>query len=102
MNFLSLSSIPRFFSHARPPLIVSLTDLSLSHTVLDFEVVPPLRSVIVLDDIALPELEYDEPWEHVYASDASSSSEDSEGPTATRMDTNKPVSLTYAKIAALN
>ncbi|KAG6884035.1 hypothetical protein C0993_001949 [Termitomyces sp. T159_Od127] len=53
----------------------------------DFEVVPPLRSVIVLDDIATPELDFDEPWEHVYASDA---------------DNNHRPELSYAKIVALH
>ncbi|KAG6822933.1 hypothetical protein H0H87_002287 [Tephrocybe sp. NHM501043] len=52
----------------------------------DFEVVPALRSVIVLDDFTLPELDPDEAWEHVYASDADDT-------------TSAP---SYAKIAALN
>ncbi|KAG6886471.1 hypothetical protein C0992_003794, partial [Termitomyces sp. T32_za158] len=55
----------------------------------DFEVVPPLRSVIVLDDITTPEFDFDEPWEHVYASDADTN------------DNYRP-ELSYAKIAALN
>lgn len=32
----------------------------------DFEVIPHLRSVIVLDDIATHDLTIDEPWEHIY------------------------------------
>ncbi|KAG5634633.1 hypothetical protein H0H81_001323 [Sphagnurus paluster] len=50
----------------------------------DFEVVPPIRSVIVLDDAIMPDLDFDEPWEHVGLDDA-----DEPAPS-------------YAKIAALN
>jgi hypothetical protein len=32
----------------------------------DFEVVPHVRSVIVLDDIVAHEITIDEPWEHIY------------------------------------
>ena len=58
----------------------------------DFEVVPHVRAVIVLDDNAdVHDMDVDEPWEHVTLDndddDASSSSDDGE-----------PVS--YAKIAA--
>ncbi|KAG6811272.1 hypothetical protein H0H92_008266 [Tricholoma furcatifolium] len=54
----------------------------------DFELVPAVRSVIVLDDASVvPEPDFEEPWEHVYASDA----EEGRSPE-----------LTYAKIAALN
>ncbi|KAG6853543.1 hypothetical protein C0991_003401 [Blastosporella zonata] len=56
----------------------------------DFELVPALRSVIVLDDFSVPELDPDEPWEHIYASDA-----DDTLPLRTP-------ELSYAKIAALN
>ncbi|KAH9947076.1 hypothetical protein B0H21DRAFT_740245 [Amylocystis lapponica] len=35
----------------------------------DFEVIPSVRSVIVLDEHAAAELEIDEPWEHVTADD---------------------------------
>lgn len=31
----------------------------------DFEVVPHVRSVIVLDDVISHDLDIDEPWEHV-------------------------------------
>lgn len=31
----------------------------------DFEVVPHVRPVIVLEDNVIPELDIDEPWEHV-------------------------------------
>ncbi|KAF5385018.1 hypothetical protein D9615_001022 [Tricholomella constricta] len=51
-----------------------------------FEVVPPIRSVIVLDDTIAPDLDFDEPWEHVSTDDA---------------DEREP-EPSYAKIAALN
>lgn len=35
----------------------------------DFEVVPHVRSVIVLDDAATRDIEVDEPWEHIYGED---------------------------------
>jgi len=35
----------------------------------DFEVIPHVRSVIVLDDITTHDLMVDEPWEHIYGSD---------------------------------
>ncbi|KAH0591381.1 hypothetical protein J132_11032 [Termitomyces sp. J132] len=57
----------------------------------DFEVVPPIRSVIVLDDITTPELDVDEPWEHVYASDADDNDTQ-----------NHHTELSYAKIVALS
>jgi hypothetical protein len=51
----------------------------------DFEVVPPIRSVIVLEDNATPDLDADEPWEHVSMADE------------------RPIhSLSYAKVASLN
>lgn len=50
----------------------------------DFEVIPHVRSVIVLDDNAPDELDADEPWEHIYGTD----SEDNRG-------------LSYAQVAAL-
>ena len=51
----------------------------------DFEVVPHIRPVIVLDDDATPDLNLDEPWEHVFVVD------------------DYPVdALSYAKVAALN
>ncbi|KAG6901362.1 hypothetical protein C0995_012976 [Termitomyces sp. Mi166 len=57
----------------------------------DFELVPPLRSVIVLDDITAPaELDLDEPWEHVCASDA----DEKYDPTEFR--------VSYANIVALS
>jgi len=49
---------------------VKLADLIVSRkprksTEGDFEVVPHVRSVIVLDDSITPDIELDEPWEHV-------------------------------------
>ncbi|KAG6917373.1 hypothetical protein DXG01_002748 [Tephrocybe rancida] len=78
---------------------VALSDLLISSSrkprhsrvARDFEIVPALRSVIVLDDFSVPELDPDEPWEHVYASDASESPAPAPTPE-----------LSYAKIAALN
>jgi hypothetical protein len=35
----------------------------------DFEVIPHIRSVIVLDDIVSQDLVIDEPWEHIYGND---------------------------------
>jgi len=35
----------------------------------DFEVIPPVRSVIVLDDPVTPDMDFDEPWEHIYGVD---------------------------------
>lgn len=36
----------------------------------DFEVIPPVRSVIALDDAAkVHDMDLDEPWEHIYAND---------------------------------
>jgi hypothetical protein len=35
----------------------------------DFEFVPHVRPVIVLDDVMTPDVEVDEPWEHVYGND---------------------------------
>lgn len=51
----------------------------------DFEFVPPVRSVIVLDDNTTPEIDFDEPWEHIYGTDDNRTSEPS-----------------YADIASLN
>lgn len=35
-----------------------------------FEVIPPIRSVIALDDVGnVPDMDVDEPWEHIYAND---------------------------------
>jgi len=51
----------------------------------DFEVVPPIRSVIALEDDATPDLDADEPWEHVSIAEE------------------LPIhSLSYAKVASLN
>ena len=51
----------------------------------DFEVVPHIRPVIVLDDNAIQDLDPDEPWEHVFVVD------------------DHPVdALSYAKVASLN
>ena len=64
-------------SHAEP------THVSIDG---DFEVIPPIRSVIVLDDDTTPDLDFDEPWEHIYGvEDVSTTHEPS-----------------YAKIASLN
>ncbi|RDB19493.1 hypothetical protein Hypma_013456 [Hypsizygus marmoreus] len=52
----------------------------------DFEVIPHIRSVIVLDDNIPPDLDFDEPWEHIYGVDDDQT-------------THEP---SYAKIAALN
>lgn len=35
----------------------------------DFEVIPHLRSVIVLDDVATRDVAVNEPWEHIYGQD---------------------------------
>ncbi|KAF8655371.1 hypothetical protein AX16_003068 [Volvariella volvacea WC 439] len=35
----------------------------------DFEFIPHVRSVLVLDDAAAPEVTFDEPWEHIYGED---------------------------------
>jgi len=35
----------------------------------DFEVIPHLRSVIVLDDVATHDVSVDEPWEHIFGED---------------------------------
>ncbi|THV00601.1 hypothetical protein K435DRAFT_854530 [Dendrothele bispora CBS 962.96] len=43
----------------------------------DYEVVPHVRSVIVLDDIMARDVSFDEPWEHVEHSDSDDSSSDS-------------------------
>ncbi|KAG5642019.1 hypothetical protein DXG03_003792 [Asterophora parasitica] len=52
----------------------------------DFEVVPHIRSVIVLDDTTVPDVDFGEPWEHV---DANEVNDHTPNPS-------------YAKIAALN
>ncbi|KAF8079205.1 hypothetical protein FPV67DRAFT_1467872 [Lyophyllum atratum] len=57
----------------------------------DFEVVPPIRSVIVLDDSAAPDIDFNEPWEHVYADDS-----DASEPHAHEREPS------YAKIASLS
>ncbi|KAF9444760.1 hypothetical protein P691DRAFT_806666 [Macrolepiota fuliginosa MF-IS2] len=51
----------------------------------DFEVVPHVRSVIVLDDNTPDELDIDEPWEHIYNTDSEDNKE-----------------LSYAQVAALS
>jgi len=45
----------------------------------DFEVVPHVRSVIVLDDVAVRDLEVDEPWEHVDGEDTDNGDASSSG-----------------------
>jgi len=53
----------------------------------DFEVIPPVRSVIALDDDTTPDLDFDEPWEHIYGVE----------------DVSTPAyEPSYAKIASLN
>jgi len=40
----------------------------------DFEVIPKVRSVVVLDDRMNADLEIDDPWEHIDADDSDSGS----------------------------
>lgn len=44
-------------------------DAIANYTAGDFEVIPHIRSVIVLDDNMTPDLDFDEPWEHIYATE---------------------------------
>lgn len=52
----------------------------------DFEIIPHVRSVIALDDDTTPDVEVDEPWEHIYGDD----------------DEQPDKELSYAAIASLN
>ena len=55
----------------------------------DFEVIPHIRSVIVLDDIAnVHDMDLDEPWEHIYGEEKASDSVGKFG------------RLTYARVAS--
>jgi hypothetical protein len=54
----------------------------------DFEVIPHIRSVIALDDIAIVhDMDLDEPWEHIYGEEKTSDSVSKFG------------RLTYARVA---
>jgi len=56
----------------------------------DFEVIPHIRSVIALDDVAIVhDMDLDEPWEHIYDSGEGKASEV----------VNKFGRLTYARVA---
>ncbi|GLB43623.1 hypothetical protein LshimejAT787_1401350 [Lyophyllum shimeji] len=82
--------VPRVSSRHEVPLTDLLVSRKPRHgREADFEVVPPVRSVIVLDDKTTPDLDFNDPWEHVYAEDA------------TEQHTHERVP-SYAKIAALN
>jgi len=47
----------------------------------DFEFVPSVRSVIALDDNVIPDLDVEEPWEHVYGDDNEDFPSVSKGPS---------------------
>ncbi|KAF8814473.1 hypothetical protein BYT27DRAFT_7206119 [Phlegmacium glaucopus] len=52
----------------------------------DFEVIPPVRSVIALDDVAvLHDMDLDEPWEHIYADDREGKVGQLHGPSYARV-----------------
>ena len=56
----------------------------------DFEVIPHIRSVIALDDVAIiHDMDLDEPWEHIYDSGEGKASDV----------VNKFGRLTYARVA---
>jgi len=56
----------------------------------DFEVIPHIRSVIALDDVGNHDMDWDEPWEHIY--DSNGEGKASDGVT-------KFGRLTYARVA---
>jgi len=73
-----IDSVNRGDAHTQLPPS-SRVDVKLSDLVMtrlphkrndsDFEVVPHIRSVIVLDDVGTRDVSVDEPWEHIYGED---------------------------------
>jgi len=56
----------------------------------DFEVIPHIRSVIALDDVANHDMDLDEPWEHIYVNNGEGKASDG---------ASKFGRLTYARVA---
>ncbi|KAF5346115.1 hypothetical protein D9758_009953 [Tetrapyrgos nigripes] len=63
----------------------------------DYELIPHVRSVIVLDDITTRDVSFDEPWEHIDHSDSEDSTSSSEPGAHKKKDSPK----TYASILSV-